>query len=244
MLRRPSVLDRTLQQWQHRWETNPQFRAAWSGVAGLVIVLSLCACLGTVSTLVSRTVAGFTGASGSSQTSSGTPDTSTGQIGAAQSFPTFTSPPLPPPSIPAAGKIPNSQTPFPSPTAQPTPTDGPTATPCAPDCGGGGGGGGGGVVTGFPTPTVWTGGTSVHFTVHTSLHNGQPAPNVGLALIITFPGGGTFLDENGEQTDGSGNYTSSINVPNGIKSGKADVYIQANFSGTVVSQHIKVDCLP
>ena len=64
MLRRPSVLDRMLQRWQHRWETDRQFRAAWSGVAGLLIVVSLCACLGTVSTLVSTTIAGFTGANG------------------------------------------------------------------------------------------------------------------------------------------------------------------------------------
>jgi hypothetical protein len=197
--------------------------------------------MGAVSTLVSATVSGLAAASGSSKASIGTPDTSAGQISAAQSFPTFTSQPLPQPSIPAAGKIPNSQTPLPTVTL----TDRPTATPCTGNCGGGGGGGGGGgTITGVPAPTVWTGGASVHFTVHTSLRNGRPAPNVGLALIITFPDGQTVLDENGAQTDGSGNYTSSFKDPDNTKAGKADVYIQANFSGTVVSQHIKVDCLP
>ncbi len=240
MLRRPSVLDRTLQRWQHRWETDRQFRAAWSGVAGLVIIVALCACMGTVSTLVSATISGLAGASsGSPKASIGTPDTNTGQIGAAQSFPTFTSQALPQPSYPPVDKIPNSKTPLPTATAAPTPTDPPTATPCISNCGGGGGGGGGGgTVTGTPSPTVWNGGKSVHFTVHTS------APNVGLALIITFPGGGTVLDENGEQSDSNGNYTSSFKTPSGISAGKADVYIQAYFNGTLVNQHIPVDCLP
>jgi len=127
MLRRPSVLDRMLQRWQHRWETDRQFRAAWSGVAGLLIVLSLCACLCTVSTLVTHTVAGFTGANSNASQFAAQGQGSGGQVSAAQSFPTFTSPALPQPSIPADGKIPNSQTPVPSPSAQPTATAATTA---------------------------------------------------------------------------------------------------------------------
>ncbi len=240
MVRRPNALDRALQRWQHRWETDRQFRAVWSGVAGLLIVVGLCTCMGTVSTIVSTTVAGIAGASsGGPKASLGTPESGASQVSAAQTFPTFTSAAAPQSNAPPVGTIPASQTPMPTATAAPTPTDVPSPTPCIVNCGGGGGGGGGGgTVTGFPTPTVWTGGTSAKFTVHTS------APNVGLAIVITFPGGKTFLDENGEQTDGSGNYVSNVSVPSGISAGKADVWIQANFSGTVVNKHIKVDCLP
>src|SRR5262249_14217227 len=180
---------------------------------------------------------GLAGAApGSSKATTGTPDAN-GQVGAAQAFPTFTSQPLPPSAIPPLGTIPHSQTPLPTATARPTPTHEPCQGNCA------GGGSTAASVSGYPTPIIWNGGKSVTFTVHTSLPNGQPAPNVGVALIITFPGGGTFLDETGAQTDASGNYVSSINVPGGIRAGRADVFIQANFSGTVVRQHIKVECM-
>ena len=67
---------------------------------------------------------------------------------------------------------------------------------------------------------------------------------VGLAIIISFPGGGTYLDENGEMTDGSGNYTSHFTVPGGTSAGTADVYIQAYYNGVNKDFHFGVTCTP
>src|SRR5215813_5587635 len=99
MRRRPSriplsanPLDRIIQRWQHQWETNRQFRAAWSGVAGLLIVVGLCACMGTVSTVVSAAVAGLPRANSNASQLAAQGQSSGGQVSAAQSFPTFTSP--------------------------------------------------------------------------------------------------------------------------------------------------------
>src|SRR5512146_1635886 len=39
---RRSWLDSIVYRFQHHWETNPQYRAAVSGVVGLVLILSLC----------------------------------------------------------------------------------------------------------------------------------------------------------------------------------------------------------
>jgi hypothetical protein len=225
MMRRPrrmprpaNPLDRIIQRWQHRWETNPQFRAAWSGVAGLVIVLSLCACLGTVSTLVSRTVAGFTGANTNSNQVATQGQGSGGQIGAAQSFPTFTSPPLPPPSIPAAGKIPNSQTPLPSPSAQPTATAAPTATSGGP--GGPPGGtcsGGSGTLSWALNPCPQIHGQSGSLVITDRAH---PGHTLNVVLNLGSCGSCTKLYPPGTYSlDGSGALTISYQVPSDANTG-------------------------
>jgi hypothetical protein len=131
---RISWLDSLVYGFQHRWETNPQYRAAASGVAGLGMVLVLCACLGILTTAANAALAGFGVGSGNGLL--GTNDTGTGKLAAGQKFPTATPPALPPGSL-ASGTIPNSQTPKPGPTARPTEPD---ATPTQP-------GGGGGVPT-------------------------------------------------------------------------------------------------
>jgi hypothetical protein len=132
--RRISWLDNLVYGFQHRWETNPQYRAAVSGVAGLAMVLVLCACLGILTTVANAALAGFGVGNGNGLL--GTNDTGTGKLTAGQKFPTAPPPTLPPGSV-AGGAIPNSQTPKPGPTATPTR---PEATPTQPGGGGGGGG--------------------------------------------------------------------------------------------------------
>src|SRR5258708_6426330 len=96
--RRISWLDNLVYGFQHRWETNPQYRAAASGVAGVAMILVLCACLGILTTAANAALAGFGVGNGNGLL--GTNDTGTGKLAAGQKFPTPTPPPLPPPSRP------------------------------------------------------------------------------------------------------------------------------------------------
>lgn len=210
---------------------------------GLVMIIAICSCLGVVTTVANNTFASVSAArnAGINNSSQQNADTGIGQVKGVPTFPIATVPTLQQSGTPTFSIIPNSQTPEPSPTPLPTATPLPTDTPCVTNCGGGGGGGGGGgwtvTVTGYATPATWVAGAAGSYTVHTS------APGVGLAIVITFPGGGTFLDENGEMTDGSGNYTSHFTVPGGISAGNADVWIQAYYNGiTNTSFHFPVPC--
>ncbi len=63
-MRRPSWLDAMLERFQHSWETNPQFRAIWSGGAGLVIIVGLCAVLGVSATFANAIGGSFGGSGG------------------------------------------------------------------------------------------------------------------------------------------------------------------------------------
>ncbi|HEU5349189.1 MAG TPA: hypothetical protein VFU63_11315 [Ktedonobacterales bacterium] len=241
-MRRRSGLDRLLFRFQDRWETDHQFRAMVSGVLGLVMIVALCSCMGVVTTVANNAFANVS-ASRSAGTSSNTPnaDTGIGQIKAQPTFPTATVAPWPQSGPPTYSIIPNSQTPVPSPTDLPTATPLPSPTPCVTNCGGGGGGGGtfSATVTGSPSPATWVAGSAASFTVHSS------PGGVGLAIIISFPGGGTYLDENGEMTDaGTGNYTSRFTVPGGTSAGTADVYVQAYYNGIKKDFHFGVVCAP
>lgn len=223
-------LDRILQNWQHRWETNRQFRAVWSGVAGLVIVVSLCACMGAVSTLVTHTVAGFTGANNTSANQLATQGQgSGGQIGAAQSFPTFTAPALPQPSYPAVDKIPNSQTPMPSPTAQPTATAAPTAT----DGGGFGGplvcsgGGSGGNWSLSPCPQIH--GQTGTLTI---VDHGQAGKAINVVLDFCESNCALlFTPAQGYKLDGSGTVSISYTVPNNAANSPVGITGMINITG-------------
>lgn len=242
--RRRSGLDRLIYRFQDRWETDRQFRAMVSGVLGLVMIIALCSCMGVVTTIANNTVASVNAARNVGVANSQNADTGIGQIKGVPTFPTATAPSWQPGSSPSAGVIPDSQTPLPSPTSPPTATAGPTATPCQTNCGGGGGGGGTWLVTvtGYGTPSPCIAGSACSFTVHTSIA-GVNTPGVGLAIVITFPGGGTYLDENGEMTNGSGNYTAHFTVPGGASAGNADVWIQAHYNGmTNDSFHLPMAC--
>src|SRR5262249_45066246 len=152
-MRRLSWLDSLVYGFQHRWETNTQYRAAISGAVGLVAILLLCACLGILTVAANTAVAGFWVVNpGGGLGSSGT---GTGKLAAGRTFPTSTPATVPAGAL-AASPIANSQTPLPSPTDAPSPTAQPTATQCAGSCGGGGGGGGSpGTVSGSASPTPW-----------------------------------------------------------------------------------------
>ena len=212
------------------------------------MIIALCSCMGVVTTIANNTVASVNAARNVGVANSQNADTGIGQIQGVPTFPTATVPAWQPGSSPAAGVIPDSQTPLPSPTLAPTATPQPTV-PCTGNCGGGGGGGVGGgggtwvvTVTGYGTPSPWIPGSAGSFTVHTSI-SGANTPGVGLAIVVTFPGGDTHLDENGEMTDANGNYTSHFTVPSGASAGNADVWIQAHYNGmTNDSFHIKVPC--
>jgi hypothetical protein len=240
MRRRRSALDRLIYRLQDRWETDRQYRAMMSGVLGLVIVIALCSCMGVVTTIANNAVASVNAARNGGVTSSQNVDTGTGLVKSVPTFPTSTVPPWQQGSAPTFSTIPESKTPVPSPSAGPTATAQPPV-PCTSNCGGGGGGGGGSftaTLTGSASPATWIAGQAGSFTVHSS------PGGVGLAFIITFPGGGTFLDENGHMTDGSGNYTTHFTVPGGTTAGKADVYLQAYYNGVKKDFHFPVACLP
>jgi hypothetical protein len=231
-MRRLSWLDSLVYGFQHRWETNPQYRAAASGVVGLLTILVLCACLGILTTVANATLAGFgAGSTGGVLVST---DTGTGKLAAGHTFPTAT-----PPAVPAGalvgGAIPNSQTPKPGPTDAPTPTDTPTATPCTSNCSGGGAGGCNGNVSGSGSPSTWVSGQSATVNVHTS------CPNIPINIIISFPSGATILNDGQGQTDGSGNYSFGFTVPQ-AGNGQAHALVQAGYSSGLKNFDIYQPC--
>lgn len=237
-MRRQSKLDRFVYGFQHRWETDRQFRATMSGAIGLLVILSLCSFVGLATGFTNVALARFGGAPSTNVQSSNSQNTGTKAFDNPTSFPTNTVPPWVSQNAPAATPIGVSQTPAPTPDPSPTPTDTPTSPPCTSNCGGGGGGGGGGgTVTATWSPSTWVGGQSATINLQTS------EPGDGLALIITFPGGLTVLDENGESSDGSGNYSYTFTVPSGIGAGTVDVYVQAHFSdGSTDTFHFNPPC--
>jgi hypothetical protein len=244
-MRRISGLDRMAQNFQHNWETNPQFRALWSGGLGLTIVVMMCACLGFAFTFAGAAASAFTPSSTNPSSSfgalNGTPRP--GGVDSNVTFPTQTVPPWGQQIIPASAPIPPSLTPAPSPTALPTATPVPT-TP-----GGGGGGGGGGGCGGCsvsitatnPTPFLKAGaGGSV--VIHTS------QPNVPLIVNFTNQTGFYQPGNNPTPTDGNGNYTFNFSLPGGGCTNGSNstlkFWIIADFPGGVVQPTITEQCAP
>src|SRR5260221_181515 len=122
-----SFLDDLVERFRHRWETDRQYRAAASGVLGVVVLVVLCSCAGIVSTVTNNVLASGGFLSSGTPNSVGTQSTSNTVLQSAV-FPTETIPAWTPGVIPGAPPVPNSQTPVPIPTAVPSPTDLPTAT--------------------------------------------------------------------------------------------------------------------
>jgi hypothetical protein len=208
-MRRPNWLDAILERFQHNWETSPQFRAMWSGVAGIVMIVGLCATMAFAATFagaIGNSLGG--GGTGSFISQGGSNPQATDVV-----FPMTTLTPWPDPNIPAAQNIPASKTPQPTATAAPTATPEPTATPCQPNCGGGGGGGGGGgdKIIVSVTPATFTYGTTVYANIHTS------TPYEAYAITVTWPNG-VLGNPQGIQgnVDASGNATALIGkIPTG-----------------------------
>jgi hypothetical protein len=195
-------LDHLIHRFQHRWETNAQFRAAMSGVLGLALIVFLCVGVAGVNAAATSvlTAVGFGGAGGRDQ---GNLDPGGQFVNGNWVFYTPTVPDWKSGGTPGSNPIPNSQTPQPSPTPTATPPDAATATPCKSNCGGGGKTG---TVTGTPSPSVWHGGIPGQtFTVHTSNPDtGAPQPNVGVAIL------GAYVDEHNQTTNSNGDYVSQV----------------------------------
>lgn len=148
-MRRPTWLDQIVYSFQHRWETNPQFRAMASGLVGLVLILIMCSCMGVLNATANSALAAIgLGGTGSSAGAQGTLNTGTNQANGYQPIPT-PSVVYPTGVVPPQVSVPQSQTPPPYPTATSTAT--PTDTPSP-----GGGGGGGGHCSGGGSGTSWS----------------------------------------------------------------------------------------
>jgi hypothetical protein len=197
-------LDHLIHRFQHRWETNPQFRAAMSGVLGLSLIIFLCIGVAGVNAAASRVLGavGF-GSSGGNQ---GNIDPGGQIVNGNWIFYTPTVQDWKGGGTPGSSPIANSQTPQPSPTPTGTPQDAPTKTPCVSNCGGGGGQTG--TLTPSWTPATWSSGMpNGAFTLHATNQSGAPQQGVGLSLLFNW-GTTTWLDQNNQRTDANGNYTS------------------------------------
>jgi len=231
---RKTWIDDFLERFQHRWEMNPQYRAAMSGVLGLVFLITICGCVGAVSISATSVLhamgIGVTANDGPNQTNGTGSD-----IKGVATFPLTTVTPPQPGSIPYA-TIPVSATQVPTATPSPTPTDTPTATPCVSNCGGGGGGGG--TVSGYAqydSTGKWHSNESVTFVIQTS------QPNTGVSVVITWPGGVTSLFQPLGTTDGSGTYVKGWTTIGGLSNGTAHATITAQ-SGALGS--FDIQCAP
>jgi hypothetical protein len=166
---RLSWLDGIVYRFQHRWETNPQFRAAATGAIGLIVVIGMCACMG-ISGLVANSVLAGGGGAGVLNL-----DTGTSKLAAPTAFPTDTVPPYAVGNVPAVSPIPDSQTPAPGPTATVT------TEPATPTDTAGGGPGPGGL------PTTCNGGS------HGGSWSFTPCPVIhgqSVTLNVSAPGHG------------------------------------------------------
>jgi hypothetical protein len=201
-------LDHLIHRFQHRWETNPQFRAAMSGVLGLGLIIFLCVGVAGVNAAATRVLGavGF-GSSGGNQ---GNIDPGGQIVNGNWIFYTPTVQDWKGGGTPGSSPIANSQTPQPSPTPTGTPQDAPTATPCRVNCGGGGGT----TITAacVPIPCQWHGGAAATLTFHTS------KPNNPFTVFVHWSNGADWLTAGGQygapqSTDGSGNATWTFTVP-------------------------------
>jgi hypothetical protein len=200
-------LDHLIHRFQHRWETNAQFRAAMSGVLGLSLIIFLCVGVAGVNAAATRVLAavGF-GSSGGGQ---GNFSTGGQIVNGNWTFYTPTVPDWKGGATPGSNPIPNSQTPAASPTPTATPQDGPTATPCRSNCGGGGGGV---TITATFSPAHWYANQPATLTFHTS------RPNNPINMFVHWSNGSDWLSTGGQNgapqaTDGNGVAVWNFTVP-------------------------------
>ncbi len=204
-MRRDSWLDRMVYSFQHRWETNSQYRAAVSGVVGLVLLVAMCSCSGIVSAMANTTLAGMGfGASGSAGQGNGSPNTGTNRIAGAKEFAIPTQV-WTPGVVPPASPLPNSLTPAPTATPVPTATDTPTPLPCTSNCGGGVGGGYSVKVTATISPNPMVGLKQATISIHTSVGTD------GVGFLVQ--GTATQTYEPAGTTDANGNFSMSFQAP-------------------------------
>jgi len=200
-------LDPYIFNFQHRWETNRQFRATASAVIALTATVLLCACVALATTLTTSAIARANVGVGGLN---GTPNTGTNAFNNPTVFPTNTVPAWTSQGVPAASPIPTSKTP------QPSPSAGPIVTPTATAPGGGGPpttcNGGSRGITWALTPCPQVAGQSGTLTIQALRYK-----NTGVNIILSFgcTGPGCTLDYTPSvaQFDGSGNLSLSYTVP-------------------------------
>lgn len=216
---RKSWLDGMIENFQHRWETNPQYRATMSGVLGIVFLVFMCSCVSIVSIGANTVLNSLGFGSASSNAASGDQNTGSQVVHGAVSIPIATVTLGTPQAIPQTTLLP-SGTPLPTPTTSPTATATATATPCTSNCGGGGGGKKG-TISGTPVPATWIAGANVILHIHSS------APNIGYSLIINLPGYAVpdLKQPTGRYTDGSGNDDYPYTVPSYVTAGTGQITI-------------------
>lgn len=217
--RRISWLDAIVYQFQHRWETNPQYRAISSGVVGVLVLITICGCMGLVTTGTQVALAGLGIGSTRAAAGGGSQDTGSHAVGGTQKFATPTVQVPSSVNLPPASPIPNSQTPVPGPTPTPSPSPAPTATP-----GGNGGGPGGGgqfACSGGSPSRSWSINpcpVSAGQQVTISLDFGRSNANQPVSAEFSLCADGsvcTFLYQppNTISTDGRGVWSVTVTVP-------------------------------
>lgn len=223
-MRRLSGLDHLVQGFQHNWETNPQFRALWSGVLGLTIIVVMCACMGFAFTFAGSAAAKLSGTSNNTSAYQ-PPANGTVKAGSADSqlnFPTPTVPAWATPQIPASSPIPPSQTPAPTPTALPTATPVPTSPPGSGNGGNPGGGNNGKVSL---VSATFKGSTPGVVVLSTSV------PNAQVNIFITWPNN-TQSPQNTGSTDATGQGTITTSAAPPGCSGQVKLWVKTDISGT------------
>ncbi len=231
-------LDQMVRRFQDRWETDPQYRALVSGVVGLVLVVTLCACTGLL-TLEGNTLLASVGLTNSSSGGNNITDNSgSATVAAGASFPTATFGPVyssatPGVSTPVGTVQTSSLTPLPNATPSPSPTAaGGTPT-------GGGGNNATFVCTGSGSGITWTFSPCplVHGQAGTLTISAPGYPNTGTNIIVNFgncPKGDCTIDDppgQGFQTNGSGVETISFVVAQDVQVGGPPVTGEINLSG-------------
>jgi hypothetical protein len=231
--RRISWLDQFVRRFQDRWETNPQYRSLVSGLVGLVLVLTLCACTGLL-TVAGNNVLASVGLTNSNSNSGVNSNTGTTQLQGAQTFPTATFGPFTNQPTPLGTPLPSSQTPPPGPTAtatqsannNPTPTTGGTNTATF-------------ICTGSNSGITWTFNPCplVVGQAGTLTISAPGYPNTGTNIIINFgycAKGDCTVDDppaQGFKTDGNGVETISFVVAKDVQVGGPPVTGEINLSG-------------
>ncbi len=226
-MRRMTWLDALVYRFQHHWETSPQYRAAVTGVAGLVLVLLMCSCMGVVTLTANSALAGI-GLAGAASADGGSANTGTNRLTGADTIPTATVPAYTP--LPIANvAIPSSLTPPPGPTPTVTPDATPTDTP-----GGGGGGPTGCTGPGFafsPCPLIHGQGGSVTVTaprwagqtINALISFGSCSGTVSCTIDITPSQGYAF--------NSSGVLVITFQVPKEVQIGAQPVSGMVNCAG-------------
>ena len=164
-----SALDRLIQRFQHRWETDPRWRSAMSAALALVALVTLCVTVFGVADAAAGVLTGLGIVSSPQSQGGGTSNTGAQLLNGSTTFPTPTVS-LAAGTVPPISTIANSQTPVPVPTSAVTPTTVATAT----STGGGGGG---------PTTCAWSGGGDSTALAPCPLIHGQS----GTLTITTSP---------------------------------------------------------